>query len=472
MKGNNSESRMVLEQELQQNLYLAESKWSSLCSGKKGNYLTERDPQKAALIARLLENQQKWMRILNEDVRTLNTGTFARFVFPMVRAAYANLISTELFSVQPMSGPVSLIFYMDALYGRTKGTAKAGQVAQSALDGHEPAVGYASELVDSETLGTGDGSDTTFPGTLQWAPVRPYSVQITSANGVVVGNDNGAGGVTGTGIAGGGTIDYRTGAISLTTSAALANGVTLNASYRYVMEGNTQRPSMDITLTSQMVQASTWSLETNWSVESEQDFRSVHGIEADATLMAKVAEQLRFEIDRDNIYEVDRVAASSGVTVWDYTPPSASIDFYRHQLTFVNALVGAQNEMFSATRGQAMGNWLVTGTNMATVIEALPQFERVDYSGVKGVVYTGNLAGLKVYKDPWLKKDEGILGHKGSDWTEAGFAFCPYIPLWRTPVITLTDQVRRVGLMSRFARKLINRNYFRKIRVSNFGVLS
>lgn len=465
-----------LQQAEQNGLMLAERKWKHLCK----DLLEKGQTEKAILTARLLENTQKWFKVLDEDVRMLNVGSFDRFAFPMIRAVYPNLIATDLVSVQPMQGPSSLIFYLDTRYAVTKGSAAAGATSLSPVDGHAPAVGYPSELIDAEVIGTGDGSDTTPAVTaLAWRPVRPGSVRITTTvevNGAVVITDNGVGGLvcaTASILTGTNTIDYSTGAIVLTFDTnPPADTIPIVASYRYISEGNTMRPELDIILTSALVTADTFTLGTNWTIEAEADFRSVHGIEAQATLMSQVAEQLRYEIDRDIIADLNTIVNMAGTTAfdWDYTPP-IGVDYYRHQMTFVNKLVEAGNHLFRNTRGKAQGNFLVVGTNLASVIEALPQFVSSDYGDAEGVVYIGQLDRWKIYKDPYMDVNTGIMGHKGNSWLKAGYAYCPYVPLWRTPVVTLTDFKRRVGLMTRYAKKVINANFYVKITVSHFGVL-
>lgn len=452
-------------QQLSENLGLAKGKWFHLCESLLKNGHTE----KAAMTARLLENEAKYMECLEEDVKMLNVGSFDRFAFPMIRAVYPNLIATDLVSVQPMQGPTSLIFYMDTRFSNTKGSAVAGATALSPIDGHAPFTAFSSELIDAERVGTGDGADDTPTiATFDWLPVRPNSVRITA--GSVVAVDDGNGGLSGTGIDSG-TINYQTGAVVLNYTAAPALNAPIVASYRYIMEANAQRPELDIILSSAQVQADTYTLNTNWSVEAEQDFRAVHGIEAQTTLMSQVAEQLRYEIDRSIIADLETIATAGPLVTWDYTPPTG-VPYYQHQLTFINKLVEAGNIIFRATRGKAQGNWIVVGTNLANVIESLPGFVGADYGDAEGVVYIGQLGHYRLYKDPWMATDYGVLGHKGSTWLKAGYAYCPYVPLWRTPVVTLTDYKRRVGLMTRYAKKAINTNFYVKLFVDNYGVLN
>ncbi len=87
-----------------------------------------------------------------------------------------------------------------------------------------------------ESVGTGNGSTTTFNHTLAGIAVStgvnprviPGSVTITA--GSVVATDNGAGVLSGTGISSG-TINYETGAVSITYSTAPANALGITAGY-------------------------------------------------------------------------------------------------------------------------------------------------------------------------------------------------------------------------------------------------
>ena len=69
-------------------------------------------------MARLLENQAK--ELLRES-NSMSNGAgiegFASVAFPIVRRVFAGLIANELVSVQPMSLPSGLIFFLDFVYG-------------------------------------------------------------------------------------------------------------------------------------------------------------------------------------------------------------------------------------------------------------------------------------------------------------------------------------------------------------------
>ena len=71
------------------------------------------DDRAKASMARLLENQaQELLR----EANTMSGGDvegFAAVAFPIVRRVFGSLIANELVSVQPMSLPSGLIFFLD-----------------------------------------------------------------------------------------------------------------------------------------------------------------------------------------------------------------------------------------------------------------------------------------------------------------------------------------------------------------------
>ena len=79
------------------------------------------DDRTKATMARLLENQaQELLR----EANTMGGGDvegFAAVAFPIVRRVFGSLIANELVSVQPMSLPSGLIFFLDFTFERTRG---------------------------------------------------------------------------------------------------------------------------------------------------------------------------------------------------------------------------------------------------------------------------------------------------------------------------------------------------------------
>jgi hypothetical protein len=88
------------------------------------------DGQKRETMAQLLENQAA--QVLKETAVSISTGAgsmassgqiqgFTNIAFPIVRRVFGGLVANELVSIQPMSLPSGLIFYLDYTYGSNVG---------------------------------------------------------------------------------------------------------------------------------------------------------------------------------------------------------------------------------------------------------------------------------------------------------------------------------------------------------------
>ena len=115
-----------------QNRQLVE-KWS------RTGLLRGLDGVKRENMSRLLENQAS--QVLRE-ASTAGTGGnastltssgdlrgFTNIAFPIVRRVFGGLIANELVSIQPMSLPSGLLFYLDYTYGSVNGTTSTGSGA-------------------------------------------------------------------------------------------------------------------------------------------------------------------------------------------------------------------------------------------------------------------------------------------------------------------------------------------------------
>ena len=73
-------------------------------------------------MARLLENQAKELLRESSSMRAGDVEGFAAVAFPIVRRVFAGLIANDLVSVQPMSLPSGLIFFLDFVFSPNIGT--------------------------------------------------------------------------------------------------------------------------------------------------------------------------------------------------------------------------------------------------------------------------------------------------------------------------------------------------------------
>lgn len=74
-----------------------EKKWGKLLQGDDG----VRQPYMRKVTAMLLENEMDHVKRLTEDTLSTNAGSFTKYVFPVLRRVFPNLIANQLVSVQP-----------------------------------------------------------------------------------------------------------------------------------------------------------------------------------------------------------------------------------------------------------------------------------------------------------------------------------------------------------------------------------
>lgn len=133
-------------------------KWeaTSLLEGLKGN--------NKQTMARLLENQAAELLKESNSLSLGGAGLtssgkvtgFTNVAFPIVRRVFAGLISNEIVSVQPMSLPSGLLFYLDYTYGSSVG-GDAGTSANkySTTDQVNPSTYYSQDSVYNNPRGVG-----------------------------------------------------------------------------------------------------------------------------------------------------------------------------------------------------------------------------------------------------------------------------------------------------------------------------
>jgi len=133
-------------------------------------------------MARLLENQAK--QLLKEAASTMSGGDvegFAAVAFPIVRRVFGGLIANDLVSVQPMSLPSGLIFFLDFTFGG------AGSTPDDRLDFARGESIYGQSVVGSALTGGVDldGELNTAAGPL-YNLTNGYSSPVRAATNVSV----------------------------------------------------------------------------------------------------------------------------------------------------------------------------------------------------------------------------------------------------------------------------------------------
>ena len=106
--------------------------------------------RKRQTMARLLENQAKELLRESSSMAAGDVEGFAAVAFPIVRRVFAGLIANDLVSVQPMSLPSGLIFFLDFVFS---GDVGAGASQTDRFGNYNDKSIYGTDQVGSQITG-------------------------------------------------------------------------------------------------------------------------------------------------------------------------------------------------------------------------------------------------------------------------------------------------------------------------------
>ena len=457
--------------------------------------------------AQLLENQLKSSqqeRIDEDGVGAGTTtvgslGTFQKFAFPLVRRVFPELIANNLVSVQPMSGPVSQVFYLGA--ARVSGTTRQNlyskyQLTYRGLTTGEPEGGGAVADVNAGTWPAASG------------------MGASALSGDFTGGANMAS------------------AIAVWPHADYAQGWSVSAGENLAGTGI---PEVTMSIEQQPVVARTKKMRSLWTLEASQDLKAYHNLDLERELTDLLGKEIRLEVDRELIENLRGLAydlqgsagplfqkgmldqttnqttmgnfegpnndSAFGDFLFDYQgndingipgtyspqPNVFLIDFESSALNFAPRHVGdvysnllavinfASQDIYKTTQRGA-GNWMICSPIVATILETAARLtggiDRADAPtnfSPGAIQFRGKFMGrYDLYVDPLYPEGEIMMGYKGAGPMDGGFIYCPYIPFQALPTVTDPDTFQpRKGILTRYGKVAINpaSRFYRVIRI-------
>ena len=399
---------------------------------------------KNAVTAKLLENQEMAMAeesshsgfALQENNLAgggAGLGTvgnaFDPVLISLVRRAMPNLIAYDIAGVQPMSAPTGLIFAMKSQY-QTAG-ANSGEALFDEADTAFSGAGTH-----------GGDADGPFGGT-----------DTTPADGI---ND----------------------AFTTGTGMSTATGEAITPA------------DMGFSIERTAVEAKTRTLRAEYSMELAQDLKAVHGLDAESELAGILSTEILAEINREIVRDVNtqaKLGASTGNTAANGTFDLETDADGRWSAEKYKGLVmqierEANTIALETRRGK--GNFLIVSSDVASalaasgVLDYTPAASDIS-SDVTGSTFAGVLNGrMKVYIDPYAAVDYCTVGYRGTNPYDAGYFYCPYVPLTMVRAVDPATFQPKIGFKTRYG-KVANpfvsgdvraNTYFRSFRVS--GILT
>ena len=476
-------------------------KWSPVLEGVD-------DTHTRSITAQLLENQAKSIisERVDEDMSAGSTtvgrlGTFQKFAFPLVRRVYPELLANKICGVQPMKGPVSQIFYLGHSRARDGGGAGNENVVYSQYN--LTYRGMVASAIDGQSLDADEGD-------------FDLSSLIGEGGGSAIGHKAATGSFSST----------VGGQIAAWPSATSILGWSVSAGEQLV---DGAIPEINFHIEQQAVVARTKKMRALWSIEAGQDLKAYHNMDLERELTDLLSKELTLEIDRELIEDI-RGLAYDPSGIWggwrkanltgtnpnnfgatdnmdgtgSFTPASWTYDqgtmpandglganvfamdltasslpgapqHMGHVYANLLALINLASQDIYRTTWRGPGSWILTSPMVASFLESASKLEGGISTkdgptnfGNTSIEYKGKFAGrYDLFVDPLYPTDEILIGYKGSGPMDAGFVYCPYIPLQQLPTITdpHTFQPRK-GILTRYGKAAIEptNRYYRIIR--------
>jgi len=439
----------------------------------------------------------------------------------MVRRVFGRLLANNIVSVQPLNLPTGLLFYMDHQVGIDDDRSNTN--FKTVYDAHYDNQGYGYSRgaetsyqvnVGETAMEAGDGFTTAGANTAIASAAAsreidvPYfgkEVGLTSAVLVVTDETSGAG----DGDAPEGTpVDFsisrqnwlddiwgsngeKTPANSLLITVAPRAtdgqefaGVGFTWKEYADLEANANMAEVKMVVTSTTVQVTSRKMKAHWTPELSQDLAAYHSINAEAELTGLLSEELAGEIDREILADLCKYAAFTDQWNYDRTATTTRLDgstvgpepaaAYLTQKEYNQTLITKVNKVSAAIHKSTLrggANWIVCSTEIGSVLEDMDKFRATNQAddtqfnvGIEQIGTVGSR--YTVYKDPWMPMDYCLIGHKGTSFMDTGYVYAPYIPFQLTPTILDPDDFTpRKGIMTRYAKKMVNNRYYGLIRV-------
>lgn len=466
------------------------------------------DKYKAAVITKVLNNtaalyESKGISrnaVLKEDVTSSTAAlmpgvaSLTPRVVDIVNIFYPQMVAHYIADIQALDRQTGEIFIIKSRYGMSAAGVAAGDIIfEKPTDGS-----YASEWLSYNTKPVAASVNLTVNADQSFAPdpasipgtdskgtaynVRSGSLRVF-AGGKEIARDFGTGQVAGKGVVG--TIDYATGAVSLTLDAAkqaeLAGlTVTAQAARDTEINDDTIR-TVEFDILEQPIRAEEHPLMSSYSVASALVANAHMALDIDELISNELAGTIRWERDLALIKKVADAAEAKPELVFDCSANGTNLTLKQRY--------NAYDVMVSTARGliqEAMGRgaveyMIVSATEGLTIVEnidgfvAAPEAKKPVGPYLAGTLRDGTISVIAVpYVDQAnnapLKADEVIFGFKGFQMGDAAVVLAEWVPLYFTPTFQAPNLKNHKGCLSFYDLFINQPKYLVKGGIANFNV--
>jgi len=354
--------------------------------------------EKDAFSNRVLQENLKQAR-LNESVQTSGfLGITPQDIVKISRIAYPNACANDIFDFWGMTSMKDTLFKLETLIGSTARGATQGDVIYEKYGEGR----YASEWEEKEIT---TSVNTTFTTTLDYAPLRPFKVEVY-VNDKQVGADNGAGVIVGADLDStkANTVNYTTGEVTLNFLANLSVSDTLIVRYSYDSEQESlfnRAGSVLLNLVAYDYRATLYPLNIEWTRFTEELMNSKTSMSAKEMLIQGAADLYRKALDEFTINKGIKASNWSTPVQFDADFASAGSDSsYAHAQSILSKIMLAEMKPYNAIGRQADKTNLVVDVNALLYLTKHNKFFGEEPASRVGVYKAGEILGRGVYVAP------------------------------------------------------------------------
>jgi hypothetical protein len=383
-------------------------------------------PYDKVALGRYLRTWESMLPILEADATTRDAlGDIIRARLGLVALQYSTLPITDMASVQPLSEEAGIVYYRKLVATTTRGAINAGDELGNAFGILNTDPDYYSE-VRTQTVATTSGTTNysfTLPGPLR---KRYLSVRVgTTAKAI----DDGEGNILGNGVYG--TVNYDTGAVTLTLDPSLVSSPTPPSItvtfHQNLVESPANLPGFRWELRSKLVQTQFFTIYSQFSSVTEHLIKQRFGRLFAEDIVYDAVTQINAAVLSRAVRLLDQAASTWTPITWPQNPP-AGVSAAEHRLTFLDTLETAITEIGKRS-GAAARSFIVTGVKGRVVLATLGL--RSQPKNATGPYLIGYWDGTPVYYAPpsILADDVVIVGYRGESWFEAPVVYAPFLPV-------------------------------------------
>lgn len=396
-------------------------KWSkNTVGGKDLRKIMESNPSKARNVAMALQQQERYLHSLSEDVISTNFSVRPENLLKAVKIGVANSNRGDIFTEYPLQTTDDAIFYIWMTYEQALRGSTAGDRVYEKINQF-----YAGEQAISAVLGTGNGSTTNFSlAAVSPLPLIPRTVNLIVGNALVA-KDNGDGtfvdftnGATlNTGLAN--TVSYTLGTCTLNFAVAPALGAEIRIMYNWSSEASANFSSLGtigISLEKKRFNARPMPLGYSYSMMTQIVLDTTGIGNAEELLMTTVGEEHAKSRDYKAIQRGRQIAMGNAMSYFDADFAAVGeVQLKSHAQNILKAINEVGASIYDDIK-RGMINKAVVGSKVLPFLK-LHDLWKDDLSQPRSGVYkAGTLSDIDIFVCPQdatiLNSNELLLTYK------------------------------------------------------------